>query len=67
MPDVLVRNLDANVLKRLKGAAKAHGRSLQAEMRAALRREAARHLGENRRLSETWLKQLNGGERDTGA
>jgi plasmid stability protein len=58
MPDVLVRNLDADVLRRLKAAAKANRRSLQAEIHAVLRRAATLHLAENRRLPASWLKRL---------
>ncbi len=38
MPNVLVRDLDEDVLKQLKAAAKANGRSLQAEIHDVLRR-----------------------------
>ena len=38
MPNVLVRDLDAEVLERLKAAAKANRRSLQAEIHDVLRR-----------------------------
>lgn len=59
MANVLVRNLDDEVLKQLKGAAKAHGRSLQAEIHEVLRNASARRLAETRRLSSQWLKRLN--------
>jgi plasmid stability protein len=58
MADVLVRDLDDDVLKRLKAAAKAHGRSLQAEIHGVLHRASTRNLAETRRLSERWLKRL---------
>lgn len=58
MANVLVRNLDDDVLKQLKAAAKAHGRSLQAEIHDALRRASTRNLAETRRLSAQWLKRL---------
>jgi hypothetical protein len=58
MPDVLVRDLDAAVLERLKAAAKANGRSLQAEIHDVLRSAATRSLAETRRLSARWLKRL---------
>lgn len=60
MPNVLVRNLDADVLEQLKMAAKAHGRSLQAEIHEVLRNASARHLAQTRRLSAQWLKRLSG-------
>jgi hypothetical protein len=59
MPDVLVRNLDADVIRYLKAAARANRRSLQEEIHAALRCAAIRHLAENRRLSTRWLKRLS--------
>ena len=59
MPDVLVRNLDAELLRRLKAAAKANRRSLQAEIHDVLRRATTRNLAETRRLSARWLKRLS--------
>ena len=41
MANVLIRNLDDNVLKQLKAAAKAQGRSLQAEIHEVLRTAGA--------------------------
>jgi len=64
MANILVRNLDDEVLKQLKSAAKAHGRSLQAEIHHVLRSAGARRLAETRRLSTQWLKRL-GGSRQT--
>lgn len=58
MPNILVRNLDEEVLEQLKSAAKAHGRSLQAEIHEALRSASARRLAETRRLSSHWLRRL---------
>ncbi len=60
MANLLVRNLDADVLNQLKAAAKAHGRSLQAEIHDVLRNASARRLAETRRLSVQWLKRLRG-------
>lgn len=60
MPNVLVRDLDDEVLRHLKAAAKAHGRSLQAEIHEVLRNASARSLVETRRLSTQWLKRLRG-------
>ena len=59
MPNVLVRDLDDEVLEQLKAAAKANGRSLQAEIHDILRRANTRNLAETRRLSTKWLKRLN--------
>lgn len=58
MANVLVRDLDEDILKRLKAAAKAHGRSLQAEIHDVLHRASTRNLAETRRLSAHWLKRL---------
>ena len=58
MASVLVRDLDDDVLKQLKAAAKAHGRSLQAEIHDVLQRASTRNLAETRRLSAQWLKRL---------
>ena len=60
MADVLVRGLDDDVLNRLKAAAKAHRRSLQAEIHEVLRTASVRSLAETRRLSTRWLKRLGG-------
>jgi plasmid stability protein len=51
MANVLVRGLDDDVLKELKASAKAHGRSLQAEIHDVLARAATRNLAETRRVS----------------
>jgi len=59
MPDILVRGLDDDVLNQLKAAARAHGRSLQAEIHDVLRTASARSLAETRRLSARWLKRLS--------
>jgi plasmid stability protein len=64
MANILVRNLDEETLRRLKAAAKAHGRSLQAEIHEVLRSASARRLAETRRLSTQWLKRL-GASRQT--
>ena len=58
MANVLVRDLDDDVLRQLKAAAKAHGRSLQAEIHDVLHRASVHNLAETRRLSAQWLKRL---------
>ena len=58
MANVLIRDLEDDVLKQLKTAAKAHGRSLQAEIHDVLQRASTRNLAETRRLSAQWLKRL---------
>jgi plasmid stability protein len=56
--NLLIRDLDDDVVKQLKAAAKAHGRSLQAEIHDALQRAGTRSLAETRRLSRRWMKRL---------
>lgn len=58
MPNVLVRDLDADVRQQLKAAAKVNGRSRQAEIHDVLRRANTRNLAATRRLSSKWLKRL---------
>jgi plasmid stability protein len=60
MADVLVRDLDAAILDQLKAAAKAHSRSLQAEIHEILRNASIRNLANTRRLSTQWLRRLRG-------
>lgn len=60
MPSVLVRDLDDDVLKQLKAAAKAHRRSLQAEIHDILTSASTKSLAGTRRLSTQWLKRLRG-------
>jgi plasmid stability protein len=67
MANLLVRILDDNVLKELKAAAKAHGRSLQAEIHEALGNASARRLAETRRLSGRCLKRLGGSTQSDSA
>lgn len=67
MRNILVRNLDEIVLKQLKSAAKAHRRSLQAEIHEVLRTAGARQLAETRRLSARWLKRIKGGSHTDSA
>ena len=59
VPNVLVRDLDPDVLKQLKASAKAHGRSLQAEIHDVLRTASVRSVAETRRVSSRWLKRLD--------
>ena len=59
MANLLVRDVDEQVLSRLKKAANAHGRSLQGEIHDLLRRASIRDLAETRRLSQRWIKRLS--------
>ena len=67
MANLLVRNLDDDVLKELKAAAKAHGRSLQAEIHEVLRNASARRRAQTRGLSARWLKRLRGSTQSDSA
>ncbi len=60
MANLLLRDLDEKVLRRLKTAARANRRSLQAEIHDALAQASARSLAATRRLSARWLKRLQG-------
>jgi plasmid stability protein len=64
MADVLIRDLDPRTVADLKAAARANGRSLQAELHDILRQAAGRRLAETRRLSARWLKRLRGSQPD---
>lgn len=59
MPNLLVRDLNSEVLSRLKMAAKSHGRSLQGEVHDALERASIRTMAETRRLSKRWIQRLD--------
>jgi plasmid stability protein len=63
MANILVRGLDDEVLARLKATAKAHGRSLQAEIHEVLQAASIRSLAETRRLSAQWLRRLGNSSR----
>jgi plasmid stability protein len=56
MPDILIRNLDANALARLKSRAKRHHRSLQAEARLVLERAAGAE--DVRAMLASWKNRL---------
>jgi plasmid stability protein len=60
MTNLLIRDLDDEVLARLKATAKAHGRSLQAEIHEVLESASIRSLADTRRLSAQWLRRLAG-------
>jgi plasmid stability protein len=48
MANVLVRDLDDDILKQLEAAAKANGRSLQAEIHDVLEKATSRNLSRTR-------------------
>lgn len=63
MPDLLIRNLDAETLKRLKQRAKRSGRSLQSETKGILEQAAGRTVDEALDVAAQWRKKL--GKRST--
>lgn len=64
MPHVLVRNLDAAVVRRLKGRARRNGRSLQVEMKSILD-QAARGSAAGARAAASRLRRLLAGRAHT--
>jgi len=67
MPNVLIRDLDEELLDRLKKAAAENGRSLQAEIHAILQRADMLTLAQTRRLSDKWLRRLAGTKQSDSA
>jgi len=65
MANVLIRDLDDELLEQLKASAKAHGRSLQAEIHDVLRRAGTSNIAATRRLSERWMKRLRDTQSDS--
>ena len=62
MPDILIRGLDAETLKRLKGRAKQHGRSLQSELKLMLEQAAGIGPEEIAAMLDGWKRRLAGRE-----
>lgn len=61
MPEILVRGLDQETVKRLKARARIRGRSLQQEVKEILERAATTlTMEEAGRLSEGWHRRLGG-------
>ncbi len=58
MPDILIRGLDPQALKRLKARAKRHGRSLQGEARTVLENAAGQSVAEVLATARQWRKKL---------
>jgi plasmid stability protein len=67
MPNVLIRDLDEELLTRLKKAAEENGRSLQAEIHAILKRADMVSRVATIRLSEKWLRRLAGTKQSDSA
>ncbi len=60
MSSILVRDLDAKIVDRLKAIAKRHGRSLQNEIKTILTEAASFLISEAASVSERWHKNLSG-------
>ncbi len=60
MPHLLVRDLDAETVERLKARAKQRGRSLQGEVKIILEEATALTVREAREVAEQWHKRLKG-------
>ena len=60
MPDILIRGLDAQALKRLKTRAKKHGRSLQGEAKLLLEQAAGIGAEEITVMLDGWKQRFSG-------
>ena len=60
MAELLVRNLDPDVVDRLKARARQHGRSLQAEVQRILEEAAGRRMEDARALADRIRASLAG-------
>ncbi|MBN2130927.1 MAG: hypothetical protein JW741_15605 [Sedimentisphaerales bacterium] len=62
MAQILVRDLDDDVVTRLKDRARRHGRSLQGEAKLVLTQAAGLGFQDARRLARQWQSRLAGRE-----
>jgi antitoxin FitA len=60
MPDILVRGLSVETVKRLKARAKRNGRSLQGEAKIMLQQAAAPSLADVLETARQWRKRFAG-------
>jgi len=60
MGQILIRDLDAAIVERLKARAREHGRSLQSEARLILEHAAGFTRQEARRVVARWQQSLAG-------
>jgi len=61
MADLLIRNVEAGVINRLKLRAKQHHRSLQGELKHIVEEAAKLTIADAKKISAKWHKQLSGG------
>ena len=60
MPHILVRDVDSDIVERLKSRAKQHGRSLQGEVKAILSESVPYSMKQALEVSKKWKKRLAG-------
>lgn len=60
MARILIRDLDEDMVKRLKDRARRHGRSLEGEARLILTRAAGLAFDDACRLAQQWHERLAG-------
>lgn len=60
MPDILIRGLDPQTLKRLKARARRHGRSLQREAQLALQQAAGAGADKVAAMLDAWKGRFAG-------
>lgn len=60
MPDILVRGLDAETVKRLKARANQHGRSLQSEVKMLVERAAGVGEDQIENVLKRWEERFAG-------
>ena len=62
MTQLLIRDMQAETVQRLKARARRHGRSLQGEVKVILEAAAGYSMQEARAVSEGWAVRLDGRE-----
>lgn len=60
MAQILVRNIEADVVEKLKTRARRHGRSLQSEAKQILTQSAGLNPGQAKKVAQQWHKKLSG-------
>lgn len=59
--DLLIRNLEPEIIQRLKLRAKRHHRSLQRELKCIVEAATKVSMAEARKITAAWRKRLAGG------
>jgi hypothetical protein len=60
MPDILIRGVDAQTLKRLKTLARRNGRSLQGEVRRTIEKAAGTGADDVAAMLDAWKRRFAG-------